>query len=329
MSLTLRRRMRRPGVAALTAAVLLAGATAACGDDPGPSGTSTVKVGVLVIAQAKVLDETVAAFEAHLRDKLPGRQVTFDVKNANGDSALIQTIARDLVGSDATMFAVIGTPAVVALAKLEQRRPIIAIAMGDPVGAGLAASLDKPGRNVTGSIDYVDPALLLAKLALTDPKPRTIGTVYDPSNANMQLWVKDLKAAVKANGLQLVEATIGGPGDIATAARSLVGRADTILIGPDANVFAGLASIGATAVSNKLPLYVVAGDATVDGVLASLGPDYPAIGRLAGDAASAVSTGTPAGDVPFGRPGAVQWSVNPATASKVAVTLPTEATAGS
>jgi putative ABC transport system substrate-binding protein len=293
-------------------------------------GAQPVTVGVLVIAQAQVLDQTVQAFEDELRSKAGGRKVSFTVKNANGDTTLIQSIVRDFVDSGDTMFAVIGTPAVIAMAKAEKRRPIIALAIGDPVGAGVARSLDHPGGNVTGSVDYVNPKLLLAQLAQTAPKPARIGTVYDPSNANMQVWIKDLRAAVAASpGLSLTEATISGSGDIATAARSLAGRVDTLLIGPDASVFAGMAAIAGTAKTNRLPLYVVAGDPSIDGVVASLGPDYPTIGRLAGDAAGRVLAGSKPGDVPFGRPSGVEWSANQATASRLGVTIPAQPTPSS
>jgi putative ABC transport system substrate-binding protein len=279
------------------------------------------------MAEAEILDDIVAAFEQRLSDELAPVTVSFERRNAQGDQSLIASIARDFAGSDADAFAVIGTPAVLALAQQITDRPIFAIGMGDPVGAGVADSLEAPGGNVTGSIDYVEPAIVLGELLKASPVPRRLGTVYDPSNQAMQVWAADLTAAVEAEGvgdLELVEATISGPGDIATAARSLDGRVDAILIGPDATVVGGLEAVGAAAASSGVPLYVAGGDTSTPGILASIGPDYLRVGELAAEAAATVLEGTPPGEVPFGEPTGVLLQINRATMDALGVTFPPE-----
>jgi putative ABC transport system substrate-binding protein len=282
-------------------------------------------VGVLQIAEAAVLDDIVAAFQGRLTEELAPATVDFDLQNAQGDQSLIASLARDFASSDAEAFAVIGTPAVIAMAQQIIDRPIVAIAMGDPVGAGVADSLEAPGGNVTGSIDYVDPAIILEQLLTASPEPQRLGTVYDPSNQSMDLWVADLTAAIEAEGdLELVEATVSGPGDVATAARSLDGRVDAILLGPDPIVAGGLEAVGAAAASARVPLWVAGGDASIDGVLASIGPDYPLVGELAAEAAATVLEGTPPGEVPFGEPTGVVLQINRATMDELGVTFPAE-----
>ncbi|MFR9807125.1 ABC transporter substrate-binding protein [Pseudonocardia sp. RS010] len=317
---------RRAPLAAV-AVVLLGALVAGCSSAPGTTtplaDRDTYHVGLLQIAPATLLDQTVKAFEDRLSAQLAPKKVTVDVVNAQGDQSLIASSARDLAGTDDDAFAVIGTPAVIALAKQVTDRPVIAIAMGDPVGAGLAASLEAPGRNVTGSVDYVDPALLLDQIMTVQPTPTRLGTVYDPANQNMVVWTEALKKAVAAHpNLELVESTISGSADVATAARGLVGRADAVLVGPDATVFAGLPAVGAALGGARVPVYVSGGDASVDGVLATIGPDYPAVGALAADAAAQVLKGTPAAQVPFGRPAGVEFGINRTTMESLGVTIP-------
>jgi putative ABC transport system substrate-binding protein len=317
---------------------VLAVAVASCGDSgddassvgssatgAGSEAPDSFDVGVLQIAEAAVLDDIVAAFQDRLSDELAPATVDFALQNAQGDQSLIASLARQFASSDADAFAVIGTPAVIAMAQQITDRPIVAIAMGDPVGAGVADSLEAPGGNVTGSIDYVDPAVILEELLKASPAPRRLGTLYDPSNQNMQVWVADLTAAVEAEGdLVLVEATVSGPGDVATAARSLDGRVDAILIGPDATVVGGLEAVGAAAASARVPLYTAGGEASIDGVLASIGPDYPLVGELAAEAASTVLEGTSPGEVPFGEPTGVLLQINRATMDALGVTFPAD-----
>jgi putative ABC transport system substrate-binding protein len=305
-------------------------ATAACtsssskkeGGSNAAGGTSALHIGVIQIASATVLDDTVAAFKKSLAAQLAPRRVSFDVKNAQGDQSLIASIARNFAESDDDAYAAIGTPAVVALAEQVRSKPIFAIAMGDPVGSKVARTLAHPGGNVTGSTDYVDPALLLKQIMTIAPAPKRIGTIYDPSNQNMRVWVAALRTASKASGVRVVESTISGAGDIAAAARSLTGRVDIELIGPDATVFAGLPIIGSTARANKLPVYVIGGDVTTPGIFASLGPNYPTVGALAASAAARVLRGTPAGDVPFGAPKGIEFTVNKQTMAGLGITLP-------
>ncbi|MEU7811796.1 ABC transporter substrate-binding protein [Pseudonocardia sp. NPDC049154] len=317
-----RRLLRGVALSGLLGA-LVAGCSAAPADDTPLAERDTYRVGLLQIAPATLLDQTVQAFEARLGAQLAPKKVEVDVVNAQGDQSLIASSARDLAGSDADAFAVIGTPAVIALAKQVTDRPVIAIAMGDPVGAGLAASLDAPGGNVTGSVDYVDPALLLDQIMTVQPAPTRLGTLYDPSNQNMVVWTDALKQALAAHpGLELVESTLSGSADVATAARGLVGRADAVLVGPDATVFAGLPAVGAALGGAGLPVYVSGGDASVDGILATIGPDYPAVGALAADAAAQVLAGTPAAQVPFGKPSGVEFGINRATMESLGVTIP-------
>jgi putative tryptophan/tyrosine transport system substrate-binding protein len=312
-----------PPLVALAVA-LLSGCASAGGASTagGPHAKKTYRIGVLQVAAGNVLDDTVGAFEQRLRERVAPRKVTFELKNAQGDQSLITSIARDFAGSGDDAFAVIGTPAVIALATQVRDRPIFALAMGDPVGGKVAKSLDRPGGNVTGSIDYVDPALVLDQIMKISPAPKRLGTVYDPSNQNMRVWVAALRKAAPARGLSLAESTISGPGDVPAGIRGLVGRADTVLIGPDATVFAGEAAVGSTAAARHIPVYLCGGDAGTSGILASVGPDYRAIGRLAAEAAAKVLGGAQAGSVPFGRPGAVGFQLNEKTVSALGVVVP-------
>ncbi|HVW42088.1 MAG TPA: ABC transporter substrate-binding protein [Amycolatopsis sp.] len=323
-----RQRALRDACALLLVSGLAAGLIAGCdsaasaGDTP-IADRATYHIGLLQIAPATVVDQTVQAFRDRLTQAMAPKQVTVDVINAQGDQSLIASSARDLAGSSDDAFAVIGTPAVIALAQQVKDRPIIALAMGDPVGAGLADSLDKPGKNVTGSVDYVDPALLLDQIMAIQPVPKRLGTVYDPSNQNMTVWVAALKKAIAARpGLELVESTISGSADVANAARSLVGRSDAVLIGPDATVFAGLPAVGSAVGGAGIPVYVSGGDASVDGILATIGPNYPSVGALAADATVDVLHGTPAGQVPFRRPNGVEFGINKKTLDKLGVVVP-------
>jgi putative ABC transport system substrate-binding protein len=304
------------------------GSTAASGSS-GAGGGDPVKVGILQIADIEVLDQTVTAFEAGMQKALAPRDVEFELKDAEEETSLIAAMSREFATSDDDMFAVIGTPAVIALAKEESERPIIAIAIGDPVGSKVADSLTKPGTNVTGSIDFVDPSEILPEIEQVSPAPKKLGTIYNSSDENSVVWIKALKEAVaETPGLSLEEATVAGPEDINAAARSVAQSSEAILIGPDATVYSGMPAVIAAAAGEGDQLYVVGGEPEA-GVLASIGPNYPTLGTRTGELAAEVAEGADPASTAFIKPENVEWAVNQPTAKKLGVTLPAAATAGS
>lgn len=314
-------RIARTAIPALVATVAL-GACSSSSSAKSGDKSGSVSVGILQLSQATLLDGIVSGFESQLRKDLAPRRVSFDVHNAQGDNSLIQSIAQQLHESSDELFAVAGTPGIIALAQLEKRRPIIGLAMTDPVQAKVAKSEAASGTNVTGSLGFIPPSQILNQVLQIHPATKTIGTIYDPGNAASQIWVTSFKAAIAAKpGLSLIQSTISGPGDIAAAAQSLRGRADTWVIPPDTTVAAGLPAVGSAALSAKAPLFVTAGDPQTAGVLASIGPDYTALGRLAASNAKAVLDGKDAGTVPFSKPSGAQVVADAKTEAELGITI--------
>jgi putative ABC transport system substrate-binding protein len=310
--------------------LIVAAALAGCGSDDtgsgGGEGTSAT-IGVIEQAEVPVFDEMVAGYRDGFAKAagIPVSNVEISVKNAQGDPSLIQTIARDLARGSYDQYAAIGTPAVIALAEQDDTTPIVAVAMTDPVGAGVADRLTRPGRNVTGSSDAVAPAAIVSYLAAMKPRPARVGTILDPSNAASSFFLKGIKPLLEARGMTLVEAPISGPSEISSAARSLAGRVDAIALTGDALATGvGLPAITATAIARKVPLLVAAGiDPNTDGVLAVLSPDNHQLGVLAGRIGGRIFRGRAKPETtPFARiPPRV--AVNRETERRLGITVPT------
>lgn len=316
------RRLRKILMSAAMATLLLGAAACGGSSASGDSGDDVYKVGILQLSEADLLDGIVDSFEKTFKKQMAPRKVEFKVLNAQGDNSLIQSIAQQLHGGDSDLFAVAGTPGIIALAALEKDRPIIGLAMTDPVEAKVAKSLDAPGTNVTGSLGYIPPSQVLEAVQRMRPAPRTFGTLYDPSNEASRIWIADFKKALAPTGIQLKEATITGPGDINTAARSLSGKADTWVIPPDTTVAAGLPAVGSAAADSGAAVFVTAGDPQTPGILASVGPDYAALGGLGGDVAAKVAQGADPATTPFARPDGAAVVPNEKTVAALGVTLP-------
>lgn len=320
-------------IAALATAAVVGGCSSDGGSKSGGGSGGTApahyRIGIFEVASASIIDQIVSGFkEGFFKDSgLSPSQVTFDVKNAQGQSQLFQTTAQYFASSSDDMIAVVGTPCVVAMAHATTTKPIVALAMGDPVGAGVATSLEAPGKNVTGSTDFVDPSKTLPQVVQLQPTPKRIGTIYDPSSPESQQWVKALQAAAPSQQVTISAVSVSGTGDVASAVRSLAGKVDLLWIGPDATATAGLPAISSVASSNKLPLLTASGDASQHGVLANVGPSITVIAQLGGAAGALVYKGTSPAKVPFGQAGDVAWTINTTTEKQLGVTIPTSISA--
>jgi putative ABC transport system substrate-binding protein len=314
-------------VATLIAACGTQATSTSSGNHQGAGASARcAKVGLFLVANADAIQETVRGAEAGLFDTLHlhRSQIAITEDNAEGVSTNIPTIAQSLAASRDQMFIVLGTSATIAMYQLVKDRPIITLGMDDPVGSKVARSLRVPRTNVTGSTDYINPAVQLQQVLKVGPMVRSIGTVYDPSEPNAVEWVNKFGAAARTAGVKFVAETASNPTDIGLAARALVGRVNAIFIGDDANTLAGVAAVASTAQQAHIPLYLNGGGTSMPGVFATLGPNYYQVGWLAGLNAAKVCRGAQPASTPFAVPHTPVWSINTRTMMALHLTVPTE-----
>jgi len=110
----------------------------------------------------------------------------------------------DLVRLKVDLIVVSGTPTALEAKSATTTIPIVMASVGDPVGAGLVASLARPGRNVTGfsnlSLELITKRLEILKDAV--PNLARVGLLRS-SRASLQL--KEIRAAAQALKLKLEE----------------------------------------------------------------------------------------------------------------------------
>ena len=138
--------LRALGLAALTASVARAN---------GQQPTKTARVGVLwIVSSSDTLPRRRSAlFRQRLRELgyVEGKTIVIDERFAEGNPQRLKELARELV--DAKMDVIV-TPTVtttIAVRQATDTIPIVMVHAGNPIGAGLIASLARPGGNVTGT----------------------------------------------------------------------------------------------------------------------------------------------------------------------------------
>lgn len=206
-------------------------------------------VGILQLLQHVALDQSNKGFQDQLSVKMgeAGKTVKFLNENAANDQSNNTTIAETFVSKNVDLIYTIATSSsqAAAAATAESKIPVLFCAVTDPVDAGLVASLEAPGANVSGVSDMNPVAkqidLIGDLLAKDDIK---IGLLYTSSETNSKIQIDIAKAECEAKGYTYEVKGIGDINDIEAAFVALkAAGVDAIYIPTDNTIANGCATI--------------------------------------------------------------------------------------
>jgi putative ABC transport system substrate-binding protein len=134
-----------------------------------------------------------------------GRNVAIEYRWAEGLNDRLAALATELVARRVAVMVVTSNSGVLAAKTATATTPIVFLMGGDPVKFGIAASLNRPGGNLTGIATLAD-VLIKKRLELLHelvPTPTVIGVLYNPSNPDVEARLRDVQAAAQALGRQI------------------------------------------------------------------------------------------------------------------------------
>lgn len=182
---------------------------------------SKVKIGITQIIEHPALDSARVGFEKALKDNGYGK-AKLDYQNAQGDFATAQMIAGSFVQGGKDMIFAISTPSAQAAYNATKNIPILITAVTDAKSAGLT------GANITGTSDATSIDALLKKVVGVLPKTKKIGVIYNTSEQNSQIQVKNSKEAGKKLGIEIVEIGITNVNEITSALDAVLNKIDVL-----------------------------------------------------------------------------------------------------
>ena len=146
----------------------------------------------------------------HAHGYLEGRNIVLEERKAEATPEALATAAAQLADLPVDVIVVWGTPASRAAKRATTTIPIVAIAVGDPVRAGLAASFARPGGNVTGSkvlgSDVVAKRLQLLKELI--PQVRRVAFLWNPDNESNAAQVDELRMVLPRFDISLISVEV-------------------------------------------------------------------------------------------------------------------------
>lgn len=251
-----------------------------------------INIGILQFVEHNALDAARVGFINALADNgyVDGETIKIDYQNASGDQATTQLMAEQLVNSSDLILG-IATPVMQALAGLTQELPLMGTAVTDYVAAGLVASNEAPGLNVSGTTD-MNPIDLQIELALKlVPDAKTIGILYTSSEVNSEIQANIAKAEAEAKGLTVLVKTVSALNEVQQAMESLVGQVEVVYI-PTDNIFASSMTVVASVAKDaKLPVVCSEENMVHAGGLATIGLNYEKLGYQTGVQAAKILKG--------------------------------------
>jgi len=220
------------------------------------------------------------------------------------------------------------TPAARAAQQATTTIPIVASAMGDPVGDGLVASLARPGGNITGTT-FLGPQLVPKRLELLKealPKVTRVAALLHPGafgERTMRDMVKDTEAAGRTLGVQFQLVEVRGPDEFDRAFSTMARQhADVLIVFDSVMLFRERSRIVALATKSRLPSMFNNRESVELGGLLSYGVSLTDLNRRAATYVDKILKGAKPGDLPVEQPTKFELVINLKTAKALGLTIP-------
>ena len=267
------------------AAGLLTCTLAACSNQGKESSNDKVDVGIIQYMEHDSLQKAKEGFQDTLKEAgyEEGKNLAIEFHNSQGDQSNLQSITQQLKGKKDLILS-IATPAAQAMLNTDKETPQLFTAVTDPVGAKLVESMEKPGKNMTGTSNMTPVADVVNLLLKADPSIKTIGILYNSSEMNAQVQYEQAKEYIESNGLKVESMTVTSTNDVQQATKILAEKVDGIYLPTDNTIANTIQTIGKVLMETKTPS-VAAFDAAIEGSLCAYGVDYYKLGQQTGNMA--------------------------------------------
>jgi len=240
---------------------------------------------------------------------------------------LLPQLASELVRTNIEVLVTHSTPVTKVAQHATRTIPIVTIGVGNPVWSGFAASLARPGGNITG-LSTITPDLTPKNFELLKtllPGATRIGVLLNPNNPTRQAAWKNHQDAAKSFGMDVVPADAESPEDIRRAFATMAAGGAQAVIVPADGVFLGQPRLFAElGLAHRLPSLAALREHVAAGVLISYGPNVADYYRRGAVYVDKILKGAKPADLPFEQPTKIHLAINRATAKALGISVPRE-----
>jgi putative ABC transport system substrate-binding protein len=285
-------------------------------------------IGFLSSASPKAYTSRVAGFRKGLSESgyIDGQNVKIEFRWAQGQYDQLPVFAADLVQQNVAVIISSGGDVAALSAKAATSSiPIVTVSGSDPVKAGLVASFNRPGGNVTGA-SFVATELETKRLEILRdmvPTAAVIEVLVNPTNPAAESRSKDLQMAARTLERNIHIVSASNESDLETAFATLTQqRADALLVSTDSFFTSQRDRLVALAAHHALPAIYPWREFVEAGGLVSYGPAINEVYRQVGIYTARILKGEKPADLPFLRPTKFELVINLKTATTLGLTIP-------
>jgi putative tryptophan/tyrosine transport system substrate-binding protein len=255
-----------------------------------------------------------------------GRNIEIVYRDARGDVDRLPGLAAELVGQKVDVLVTLwGTAAALAAKRATNSIPIVAVAVGDPVAAGLVVSLARPGGNVTGvsTLALTLEGKRLELIKELKPTSERVAVLWDPENPYSSLAMREIEATAKLLRLQLLKLRVKETSDLDTAFSAIVDRrADALLVPAYLLLVSERERIVSFAASKKIPAIYSQDEFVRSGGLISYGIEFQPLYTRAASYVERILKGSNPAEIPVEQPTIFKLVVNLKLAKAIGIEIP-------
>jgi putative ABC transport system substrate-binding protein len=255
------------------------------------------------------------------------RNIVIEYRFAEGRLDRLPDLAAELIRLKVDILVTHSTPGAVAGKNATDTIPIVMIAVGDPVGLGLIASLARPAGNATGlSFSIVGLEMIGKQLELlkeTVPRIRRVAILSNAANPTKPLAIRDVNVAARSLGVQLQLLETRGPNEFDSAFATMAQeRVGALLVVADSIFVFHRTRLADLAARSRLPAVYGWREHVEAGGLMSYGPSLRDLFRRAATYVDRILKGAKPGDLPIEQPTKFELIINLKTAKALGLTIP-------
>jgi putative tryptophan/tyrosine transport system substrate-binding protein len=285
------------------------------------------RIGFLGNSTAALEANLVGPFREGLRDRgyVEGRNLVIEYRWAEGDYKRLPKCVAELAALGVEIIVTAGTPAAQAVQRIAPLMPLVMVAVGDPVGTGLVASLAHPNGKSTG-LTSIAPDLEGKRLELLTqvvPGLSHVAVIWNPDNAFHVGSERAVQAASHVLHFDVLSLAVRAPTDFDKAFDALAAvRPGALIVLADRIYLHNRARIVDFTARQRLPAVYAYRELVDAGGLMSFGPDYAEMHRRAATYVDKILKGANPGELPIEQPTKFRLLINLRTARALGLAIP-------
>lgn len=285
------------------------------------------RIGWLMIQDAAAAPGWLDAFRASLRaqGRIEGRDFQLEARHADGAAGRLPALAQDLVRGGVALIVATSQPATDAARRATASVPIVGRMTDDPVQAGVAAALARPGGNVTGVYSLLEETSgkRLALLQQALPSLRRAGALLSLDRGATRHWLSETEAVARQLGIALHTMDVRGPADLDAAfASAAAAQVEAVAVFRNPTVITHAGRVIALAMQHRMASIFDARELVDAGGLMSYGPSLEAMFARMATQADRILAGAAPGDLPIEQPTRLELAINLGAAQRLGIAIP-------